>query len=61
MNKTRKYILEYQEKHNLPDFVMCNILCIEESDWEKYKHGRGIQLTTFQKIMFIVNTETPLP
>ncbi|MBR2286236.1 MAG: hypothetical protein IJ866_02170 [Alphaproteobacteria bacterium] len=60
-NKTRKYILEYQRTHHLPDFAMCNILCIYEPDWNKYKNGRGFTLTTFNKIMFIVNTNTPLP
>ncbi len=60
-DKIREYILEYQRTHAMPDFAMCNILCIDESDWNKYKNGRGFKLTTFQKIMFIVNTEKPLP
>ena len=29
-NKVRDFILEYQRKHNLPDWVMCNILCMDE-------------------------------
>ena len=59
-NNVRQTILEYQQKHNIPDFIMCNILCMDEPEWNKYKvSGRGT-LTTFQKIMFIVTTQTPL-
>jgi hypothetical protein len=60
-NKIRAAILECQRAQNIPDFVMCDILCMTESDWYKYKNGRGFGLTTRQKIMFVIGTETALP
>jgi hypothetical protein len=60
-NKIRATILECQRAQNIPDFVMCDILCMTESDWHKYKNGRGFSLTTRQKIMFVIGTKSPLP
>lgn len=60
-NPVRDYVLEYQRKNNLPDWQMCNILCMDETEWHKFAHGYGCALTTFQQIMFIAQTNTPLP
>ncbi len=57
----RQAILEYQRKNNLPDYTMCDLVCMNESQWDRFVHGPGFDLTTFQQIMFIIQTETPLP
>ena len=60
-NTVRDCILEYQHKHHIPDWQMCNILCMDEIAWQKFAYGHGLALTVFQQISFIIQTETPLP
>lgn len=57
----RRAILNYQRANNLPDWVMCNILCIDEPEWNKFIHTGSASLSTFQKIMFITETNVVLP
>ena len=54
-------MLEYQRKNNVPDWQICNILGMDESEWHKYAHGYGFKLNTFQKIAFIEGAKIPLP
>ena len=56
----RQAILQYQQKHKLPDYVMCNILCMDEIEWQKFR-TYGTTLTVLQQLSFIMETNTPLP
>ena len=60
-NKVRKFILEYQRTHNIPDWQMANALCVDENEWNKFSHSYRFALNTFQKIMFIDAFQTALP
>ena len=59
--RIRNCIIEYQRANNIPDWQMCNILGLDESEWNKFAHGYGLTLTTFQKIAFVEGAKTPLP
>ena len=53
-------MLNYRKIHNIPVFIMCNILNIEtEMMYHKIKSGK-IELDLYQKISFVEFTETPL-
>ena len=53
-------IENYRKIHNIPVFIMCNILNIEtEMMYHKIKSGK-IELDLYQKISFIEFTKTPL-
>ena len=56
----QKTILEYQRRTKTPDWEMCNILDMDEEQWDKYKHSYQFALTPYQKIMFVVQSEQPL-
>ena len=50
----------YRKIHNIPVFIMCNILNIEtEMMYHKIKSGK-IELDLYQKISFVEFTKTPL-
>lgn len=61
VHNVSKFILEYQRANNIPDWQMANVLCIDETEWDKFAHSYGFALSTFQKIMFIEAFETTLP
>ncbi|MEE1029562.1 MAG: hypothetical protein UIC65_00900 [Alphaproteobacteria bacterium] len=53
-------IENYRKIHNIPVFIMCNILNIEtEMMYHKIKSGK-IELDLYQKISFVEFTKTPL-
>ena len=53
-------IENYRKIHNIPVFIMCNILNIEtEMMYHKIKSGK-IKLDLYQKISFVEFTKTPL-
>lgn len=53
-------IENYRKNHNIPVFIMCNILNIEtEMMYHKIKSGK-IELDLYQKISFVEFTKTPL-
>ena len=60
-DKIRAFVLAYQREHNIPDWQMCNMLCMDEPDWQNFAHDHGATLTIFQQIMFISETGIPLP
>ena len=53
-------IENYRKIHNIPVFIMCNILNIEtEMMYHKIKSGK-IELDLYQKISFVEFTKTPV-
>ena len=49
-----------RQKYKIPIWLMCNIFAVEtELEYHKIITGR-VQLTTYQKIMFIAITGTPV-
>ena len=53
-------IENYRKIHNIPVFIMCNILNIEtEMMYHKIKSEK-IELDLYQKISFVEFTKTPL-
>lgn len=53
-------IENYRKIHNIPVFIMCNILNIEtEMMYHKIKSGK-IELDLYQKISFVEFTKMPL-
>ncbi|MBQ8368026.1 MAG: hypothetical protein IJX43_03145 [Alphaproteobacteria bacterium] len=54
--RTGRQIEIARQKHSIPIFQMCNILAIgTELEYHKIISGR-VQLTTYQKIMFVCAT-----
>ena len=61
VQKTREIILTYQQKHNIPDRIMCDAFGWDEDDWRKYKTGHARALTIYEQIMFMEMARVPLP
>ena len=59
--RAREIILEYQQTHNILDYVMCNTFAWTESDWDEYKNSHARALTIYEQIMFMELAHIPLP
>lgn len=52
----RHEILQFATDYGIPDYMMCNCMCLTEEEYKAFKRGE-LKLSVFSLIMFISSTE----